>query len=181
MSILSAENQFKKGLAALIEERNGEAADLFKSAIQIERDRSVRRPAARYLSYYGLSLAKLHGASADALRACETAARLEPLSPSILLNLGRIYSMAGRRVKALECFAKGLQMAPRNGALCQELARVERRGRPIVQRLGRSHPVNRWLGFMRARVLDSTSIRWTSRWPWRLLRQPMVSLLSSTL
>jgi tetratricopeptide (TPR) repeat protein len=181
MSILSAENQFKKGLAALIAERNVEAAELFKSALDMERERSVRRPAARYLSYYGLSLAKLHGASTDALRACETAARLEPQNPSILLNLGRLYAMAGRRAKALDCFARGLQMAPRNGALSRELARVERRNRPVLPRLRRSHLANRWLGAMRARVLAPGKSQWSSRWPWRLIRQPMVSLLSSTL
>ena len=58
MSVLSAESSFSQGLAAFSADRHAEAAEHFRTAMQIERQRGVRRPEARFLSYYGLSLAR---------------------------------------------------------------------------------------------------------------------------
>src|SRR5262249_56470453 len=66
MPILSAENQFRQGLVALVDEDPKTAAERFRAAIQIERQRHVRRPQMRYLSYYGLSLALAHGPTQEA-------------------------------------------------------------------------------------------------------------------
>src|SRR5262245_51468779 len=75
MPILSAENHFRQGLAALVDGDPNVAAEHFRTAIQIERQRHVRRPQMRYLSYFGLSLALAHGPTQESILACETAAR----------------------------------------------------------------------------------------------------------
>lgn len=151
MSILAAENCFKKGLAALVDERHSEAIGHFHSAMQIEKQRCVRHPDMRYLSYYGLSVAKVHGSIPSALAACELAAKQNPTHLAVLLNLGRVYVMSGRTSKALECFERGLRVAPGNQAFIKELARVDRRSNPVLPGISRGAILNRWLGVLRAR------------------------------
>lgn len=159
MPILSAEIQFKKGLAAFVDEQYAEAAVSFRQAIEIDRQRNVRSPEARYLSYYGLSLAKQFGATPEAIQACESAAAREPYNPNLTLNLGRVYAMAGRTTRALKCFEGGLRVAPSHRSLRRELAQTDRRSRPVLPGLGRNHVVNRWLGGLRARWLTSNNVR----------------------
>ncbi len=67
----------------------------------IERERSVSRPQMRYMSYYGLSLAQTKRPSRQAIKACETAATVDFFSPDLLLNLGKVYLLAGKTSKAL--------------------------------------------------------------------------------
>jgi tetratricopeptide (TPR) repeat protein len=146
MTILSAENAFKKGLTALVKNRPKEASEFFRKALELERQRSKTRLDMRYLSYYGLSLAKAGLSSQIALQACRSAVTRHADDPLLLLNLGRVYLITGKLEPALECFEKGLRVQPENQILRRELAKVDRRGRPMVPFLDRSHPVNRWLG-----------------------------------
>ncbi len=153
MSILSSEIQFRKGLAALSGAEPAEAAEHFKQAIAIERQRSAPRPQMRYLSFFGLASAMAHGVSADAIRACERAARVDFYNPDLLLNLGKVYEMAGKSTRALFAYERGLRLAPSHGPLREALARIDRRARPVLPCFRRNHPVNRWLGRMRHNVL----------------------------
>ncbi len=150
MNIVAAENCFRRGLAALSEGRAREAAQLFHAAMQIEREHGAPRPQMRYLSYYGLSLAYFGRAGREAIRACETAARQDFFNPDLHLNLGRVYLLAGLRVKAIQSFERGLKLAPQHAVLRAELAKVDRRGPVVFARLARSHPLNRWAGRLRA-------------------------------
>ena len=150
MPILAAENCFKKGLVALSQGRPLEATDLFQSAMKIEREGNASKPEMRYLSYFGLSVAKARRPTREAIKACETAASEAFYNPNLLLNLGQVYMMAGKRAKALAAFHKGLRIAPEHRALAAALAEVDRRSRPVFPRLHRDHPLNRWLGRLRA-------------------------------
>lgn len=150
MPILSAENQFRKGLQSLVDGDPPSAAGFFHAAIQVERQRAVARPQMRYLSYYGLALAQANGASPEAIRACEAAARRDFFNPDLLLNLGRVYLLAGKTTRALATFEQGLRLAPSHPALRAELARIDRRQQPPVAFLPRNHSVNRLLGRIRA-------------------------------
>jgi tetratricopeptide (TPR) repeat protein len=152
MAILAAENCFRKGLVALADGRPAEAAAMFEAAMLIERERSVTRPQMRYLSYYGLSLAQSKRANRQAIQACETAARMDFFSPDLLLNLGKVYLLAGKTSKALETFERGLRIAPHYKPLHAELQKVDRRAAPPIPGLRRSHPLNRWLGKLRAQL-----------------------------
>lgn len=161
MSVLSAESSFSQGLAAFTAARHAEAAEHFRAAMRIEKQRGVLRPDARFLSYYGLSLAKSTRPTPVAVKACERAADADPTNPVLLLNLGRIYLLAGLTPKALQCFERGIRFAPTHGPLLRELRGVERREKPLVPGLGRSHPINRWAGRVRVAVRAGTP-RWLS-------------------
>src|SRR5258706_15795753 len=104
MPILSAENSFRRGLVALVDGDPATAADHFHASILIEVQHGVTRPQMRYLSYYGLSRAQAHGATAQTIQACETASRRDFFSPELLLNLGRVYLLAGKTAEAVGAF-----------------------------------------------------------------------------
>lgn len=151
MTILSARNHFKTGLMAIVEGRHEDAVREFRAAVEIERERHVRHPQLRYLSYYGLSLALADRPTAEAIRACETALRREPEQPEYYVNLARVLARAGRTTRALETIERGLAVDPSHRGLLAERGRLDRRRRPPIVVLDRSHPVNRWLGKLRAR------------------------------
>ena len=150
MRILEAENLFKKGLVALVEGDPGRATSHFEWAMHIERDRGVERPQMRYLSYYGLGLALSRKPSSDAVRTCETAARVDFFNPDFHFNLGKVYLIAGKTTKALAAFERGLRLAPSHAGLRIEMDKVERRSRPAIPWLGRNHVLNKRLWILLA-------------------------------
>jgi tetratricopeptide (TPR) repeat protein len=139
MPILSAENSFKEGLAAFVDDNHVEAAMHFRRAMDIERQRHVRRPEMRYLSYYGLCLAKTTRKLEQAIHACKTAVYGEPQNPEMFVNLGRTYKVARRRADARATFELGLQRHPGHVTLLRELSelggRVAKSGSPSVRGL----------------------------------------------
>jgi predicted Zn-dependent protease len=165
MPVPSAERSFRDGLAALAEARPLHAVDCFLDAMQIEQRLRVPRPDMRYLSYYGLSLARANRVTHAALEACELAARHDPSHPLLQLNLGRVHLLAGRLPLAIQCFDRGLRLAPNHRSLRLELARVDRRARAVLAFLDRSHWLNRWLGrlreSLRARLGAPPRVQWS--------------------
>ncbi|MBZ5639654.1 MAG: tetratricopeptide repeat protein [Acidobacteriia bacterium] len=159
MPILSSEIHFRKGLAALSEGNPAEAVEQFRQAIVIERQRSVSRPQMRYVSFYGLALARANGATAEAVQTCERAAKLDFCNPDLLLNLGQVYLLAGKTTRALMAFERGLRLAPEHGRLRAALAEVDRRGTPPLPFLRRSHAMNRWLGKLRRATLSRIPLK----------------------
>ena len=159
MPILSAENHFRKGLVALVAGDHAQANSQFHSAILIELQRGVSHPQMRYLSYYGLTLALLHGGKAEAIRACETAARRDFFNPDLQFNLGKVYMISGKTTRALSAFERGLHLAPNHRGLQAEMMKVDRRRRPPLPWLGRAHPLNRYFGKLRASLFGQRP-RW---------------------
>ena len=102
MPILSAENQFKKGLTALVDHNYRDATVFFKRAIDVDLARNRSQPDLRYLSYYGLSLAKAGMSTADAISICRQTVSRHKNHPVLWLNLGRVYIAAGKTQRALE-------------------------------------------------------------------------------
>ena len=149
MPILSAENQFKKGLTALVDHNYKDATVFFKRAIDVDLARNRRTPDLRYLSYYGLSLARAGMSTAEAISICRQAVSRHKNHPVLWLNLGRVYLMAGKRASALKALDRGAQLAPGNRVLAHELAQLERRSNPVLGMLPRSHPMNIALGKLR--------------------------------
>jgi tetratricopeptide (TPR) repeat protein len=149
MAILSAENSFRKGLVALVEGDPAAATCHFQAAILIERQHGVSRPQMRYLSYYGLALAQSRGATPEAVQACEAASRRDFYSPELLLNLGRVYLLAGKTTKALATLERGTAIAPNHKAMRAELEKVDRRQIKPLSFVSRQHPLNKLLGKIR--------------------------------
>jgi tetratricopeptide (TPR) repeat protein len=160
MPILSAENSFKRGLAALVDGDPAAAAAHFQAAILIEVQHGVKRPQMRYLSYYGLSRAQASGATPQTIQACETAARRDFFNPDLFLNLGRIYLLAGKTTKALTVFQRGLELAPRHKALLAEYRKIDRREPPPLAIVARSNPLNKALGKLRWSLRARASKKW---------------------
>lgn len=152
MNSLSAENYFKKGLTALVDLNHEDAAVFFKRAIELDGQRNKLRPDMRYLSYYGLSLARAGLSTSTAIEACRKAVRNHESDPVLWLNLGRVYLIAGKHVHAMSSFERGLALAPDNPILRRELKRIDRRSPPVLGRVSRDNPVNRVLGRVRASV-----------------------------
>ncbi|MDH3626635.1 MAG: tetratricopeptide repeat protein [Acidobacteriota bacterium] len=138
MSILVAENNFKKGLAALVDDNHVEAAVFFRRALDVERQRHVRSPNMRYLSYYGLCLAKTNRPIGEAIHACRTAVRRETGDPELYLNLGRVFTLARRLREARETVDDGLKIAPDHDGLRNERDKISTRlglrGGPVRRR-----------------------------------------------
>ncbi len=149
MPILSAENSFRRGLVALVDGDPAAAADHFHASILIEVQHGVTRPQMRYLSYYGLSRAQAHGATSQTIQACETASRRDFFSPELLLNLGRVYILAGKTTKALGAFHRGLDLSPNHKGLLAEYTKLDRRETPPLTIVARSNPLNKALGKLR--------------------------------
>jgi tetratricopeptide (TPR) repeat protein len=103
----------------------------------------------RYLSYYGLAMAQSRGATPEAVQACEAAARRDFYSPELLLNLGRVYLLAGKTTKALATFERGIAIAPNHKAMRAELDKVDRRQIRPIGLVPRDHPINKLLGKLR--------------------------------
>ena len=145
MPILAAENHFKKGLVALVDHNYRDANESFRRAVEIDQARS-KRADLRYLSYYGLSLAKSGLSLTEAVRVCRAAVSQDRQHPVLWLNLGRVYRAAGKTALALEALDRAARIAPDNPALARELAELDRRGTPILKALPRTHALNVMLG-----------------------------------
>jgi len=146
MPILDAEIHFKKGLAALVDHNYHEANELFRRAVEIDQARSKHRLDLRYLSYYGLSLAKSGVSVAEGVKVCRAAVSKDRNHPVLWLNLGRAYRIAGKTQQALEALDRAASFAPDNAALARELAELDRRADPVIRSLPRNHPLNVLLG-----------------------------------
>ena len=146
-----ADELYRQGLAALVLKRPEEALWSFRSAHKLYRSAGAL-PSWRCLSYFGLSLALTNGAGMpEAVRACESALKSDKYDGQLYLNLGRVYLLNGRRTKAIQTFERGLLEEPEHAELSVALSEAERRARPVLSILPRSHPLNVYLGKRRAR------------------------------
>ena len=150
---MTPEDHFRDGLSALGAGRPAEAVDHFQHAISSEKQMGAVRPQMRYVSYYGLSMALSKRSLHAAVDLCERAADRDDFDAILMLNLGRVYVLTGRRIKALATFERGLQLDPSNRRIRTEVSRLDRRRAPAWPSLGRDHAVNRSLGRLRASLL----------------------------
>lgn len=142
----SAEQSFKRGLAALSAGRGREALAMFEAAIEIEKRSGASRPQARYLSFYGMCLAIEKKQLNEGIRFCRQALHDEFFNPELCWNLGRLLQRAGRRREAHEVLVKGYSLQPGHQGISEELARMGMRRRPILGFLARTNVVNVLLG-----------------------------------
>lgn len=146
MLVHAAENRFQRGLEALNRGRGLEGLALFEAAIELERQHGAPRPQARYLSWYGLTLALEGGRVREGVEFCRQAVPLEFYNPELYLNLGRVLMAAGRKREAHDALRKGAALQASHPGIQRELAKLGRRRRPVIPFLDRSHPLNVALG-----------------------------------
>jgi hypothetical protein len=124
---------------------NGKAsAQLFRVLI----DAGSRDP--KHLSYGGLIVAIEEGDVKTGLSWCERALELAFYDAQMYINLARLHELTGWKTQAAKVLRKGLRIEPGSKKLLAELNRVNPRQPNPVRGLPRNHPVNRYLGRLRA-------------------------------
>jgi tetratricopeptide (TPR) repeat protein len=146
MLIPTAEEAFRRGKAALHLNRRTEALALFEAAIELERRHGARAIQARYLSYYGVTLALATSRRREGINFCQKAVAQEGYDADLYWNLGRAHLAAERRRDAYAALRTGLRLDRAHRGIVRELARMGRRRRPVLPFLSRSHPLNVFLG-----------------------------------
>ena len=146
MLVNAAESRFRRGREALDEGRGLEALALFEAALELEKRHGAIRPQARYLSFYGLTLALEGGRIREGIGFCKRAIPEEFYNPELYWNYGRVLVAAGRKKEAHDVLRKGLSLQPNHAGLAKDLDRLGRRRRPMIPFLSRSHPFNVALG-----------------------------------
>jgi tetratricopeptide (TPR) repeat protein len=146
MLVHAAETRFQRGLLALQDGRGLEALALFEASLELERRLGARTPQARYLSYYGLALARDAGQLREGVEFCRKAVALEFFNADLCWNYGCVLLLADRRKEAYTAFVKGLSVQKNHQEILRELGRMGWRKRPMLGFLPRSHPINATLG-----------------------------------
>ena len=148
MLVQAAETRFQRGLSALGEGRGLEALALFEAALELDRQLGARRPQARYLSYYGLSLARDGSHLREGADFCRQAIDLEFFNADLFWNYGRVLLLADRRREAFAVFVKGLSIQKNHQEILHELKRMGWRRPPVLGFLTRGNALNVALGKM---------------------------------
>ena len=146
MLVQSAETRFQRGLEALAGGRTLEALALFEAALEVEQRLGARTPQARYLSYYGLSLARNGSRPSEGVELCRRAIAIEFFNADLFLNYGRALLATNRRKEAHKALARGLSLQQSHQDILRELSRMGRRRRPVLAFLQRENPINVALG-----------------------------------
>ena len=146
MLVHAAETRFQRGLQAQKDGRGLEALALFEAALELERRLGARTPQARYLSYYGLALARDAGQLREGAELCRQAIALEFFNADLCWNYGRVLLLSDRRKEAYAAFVKGLSVQMNHQEILHELGRMGWRKRPLIGFLSRAHPINAALG-----------------------------------
>jgi len=98
-------------------------------------------------SHLAFCMAKERRQMHKAATLCNEALQEEPGNPVHYLNLGRIYLLAGQKNRAIQTWRRGLRIG-RNPQITLELRKLGLRKPPVLQTLGREHPLNKYLGVM---------------------------------
>jgi tetratricopeptide (TPR) repeat protein len=146
MLVQSAEARFQKGLRALEAGRGIEAMALFEAAIELERRQGAKAPQARYLSWYGLCLAREGNQGREGAELCRQAIGLEFFNADLCWNYGNVLILLDRRKDAFQAFLKGLSVQRNHQGILRELGRMGWRRRPVLPFLARGNPLNVALG-----------------------------------
>ena len=104
---------------------------------------------ARLMSWYGLTLVLVERNSNLGILYCDQALRLAGPDPELHLNQARAHLALGQRDRAVKAVMRGLAAAPGHPALTAAQQAMGWRRKPVLPFLGRSNPLNRWLGRIR--------------------------------
>lgn len=141
----TADEHFRRGVAALDDGSHASALDHFRAAQRLE-------PAsARYRSYYGLCLGLVERRFDHALELCRSAAKEEFFNPDLYRNLAGVYLSFGFKAEGIRFLRRGLMIDPANEVILADLRDLGVRRRPPLGFLPRGHVINRWLGMFRGR------------------------------
>ena len=144
MADASGSETFDKGIEALRHDHFYLARACFEQAVNEDRN-------ACHCSFLAFAMSRTGGHLEEATALAREAVACEPGNALCYLNLGRVYLADGERRKAIETFRKGLQYSV-NEEILTELERLGTRKSPLFPSFERSHPLNRYLGILLARL-----------------------------
>ncbi len=129
-----------------------------KKAMKLLDEALAQHPDNLYLlSYKGYLEADVHRNFEQGITTCQKAIKSlkekvpfgeEFLLPFFYLNLGKACIAAGRRREAYIAFDKVMEKDPENWELGNILKKIGTRRKPFVSFLGRSHPINKYMGIL---------------------------------
>jgi hypothetical protein len=109
----------------------------------------------RIRAFLAASRSLINGRVREGVGACVEAIRAAFYIPDLYCALGVLLLRTGDRAKAFAAFQRGLRLDPRHRTLRTRVREMGERRPPVVRFLGRSHPANRVLGMLRARLLPA--------------------------
>jgi hypothetical protein len=104
---------------------------------------------ARAMSWYGVTLVLVERNSNLGVLYCDQALRAEGPTPELLLNQARVALALGQRERAVRSIARGIEIWPDHEGLQLAKEAMGWRRQPVVTFLGRTNPLNHWLGKLR--------------------------------
>lgn len=140
MRNVQAEEVYEKGLHALSNGHLYLALVCFEQAMNLQKN-------PLHCSHYAFCLAKARGHYREAMALCREALEKDPQNSVHHLNLGRIYSLAGKREKALHILRQGMQY-DKNNEISRELEMMGTRRSPLIASLKREHLLNKYCGIL---------------------------------
>lgn len=144
MSPEEAASLVAKGIEALSRHDYQLALDCFERTIQLERTPET-------CSYLAYCMAKVRGNYKEANLLAYEALSINPENPLCYLNLGRVLSLGGNQEQALVMLRQGLHYGM-HLEIIREIEAIGNRRTPVFKKLRRSHPINRFAGFVLTRV-----------------------------
>jgi dihydrofolate reductase len=144
MSPEESESLVAKGIEALAGLDYQLALDCFERAVQLERT-------AETCSYLAYCIATVRGNYREANLLAYEALSIDSENPLLYLNLGRVLSLGGNQEQALMMLRQGLHYGM-HLEIIREIEAIGNRRTPILKKLPRSHPLNRFAGFFLTRV-----------------------------
>lgn len=143
----TAEEHFRRGKEAFAASAFGAAYEQFRAAHELQPSDP------RFRSYYGLCLGLVERRFKKALEICKSAAQAQYYDAELLHNLGRLHLAFGFKAEGVAYLRQGIRLDASNTAILEDLRIFGIRRPPVLRFLSRRHPLNRWLGRVRYRLL----------------------------
>jgi len=141
--------EFKEGMSFLRNNYARRALDHFARAVELDKTNPF------YLSYLGVAMAAGERNWDAAEDLCTQAVKMRRSQAELYINLADVYRLAGKRQDAVEALSEGLRYTKQDSRIAEALRRYGFRRPPVLPFLDRNNFLNRRLGRLRYRVLQS--------------------------
>ena len=149
MAEADAVAEFKEGLAFLRNNYAHRAVAHFSRALELDKMNPF------YISYLGLAMAAGERNWEAAEDLCTQAVKMRRGQPELYINLAEVYRLERKRQDAVETLSEGLTYTKRDPRIDEALRRFGFRRSPVISFLDRNNILNRQLGKLRYRVMQS--------------------------
>ena len=149
MAEADAVAEFKEGMSFLRNNYARRALDHFARAVELDKTNPF------YVSYLGVAMAAGERNWDAAEDLCTQAVKMRRAQAELYINLAEVYRLAGKRQDAMDTLSEGMRYTKRDPRIDEVLRRYGFRRPPVLPFLDRNNFLNRELGKLRYRVLQS--------------------------